>query len=569
MTIPYIIRKLIGNPILRHRMKTLHAFERMTHDPEAAQARKLREILGEISGSKLATAFQVHPKMTPESFRAALDVSGYERMRPWIEQVLQGDRSAMFSKQSQLMMFAMTSGTTGVSKYIPVTRSSFEEYRRSWTIWGCGVARDWPLIPNGGVLNLASAPFSKTTAAGVPAGSISGMLFRAMHYTMRFTNSVPPVLADVEETDARIYLALRLALTRQDTRMLTTANPSTLLTVAQKLNLWREDLMRDLTDGTLRASDTYAPAVVKQLRSLLRTKHPEVARQIGKNPSDTLLPRQAWPNLELLGVWTGGTLASYLPEVHHVYGHNIAMRDHGLSASECRMTIPFADHTSSGVLNIDGGFFEFIPVSDYEKGQMRTLAPWELTEQQDYYIIMSTSGGLLRYDISDVVRCTGFYNRTPCLKFLNKGSQIGNLTGEKLSAWQVTTGMQRWFSRAGNPSFEYVVTPHFSKQPGYVVLVERNSAARISSHTALLEHLDHQWSELNMEYEEKRRSGRLAPPRLEIIENGSFHSLKLARIHKLGGTFEQYKHPFFSTDSTLLSQLGLKIDDTSGEQQCS
>jgi hypothetical protein len=558
MNIPLFLRKVIGTPVLKHRMRTWSKFVDSTKNPQKFQNLKLKQILCEIEGSEFARKFSLHPDMTPDEFRQVIDVSGYERMRPWIDRVLKGDNEALFSKKSELLMFALTSGTTALSKHIPVTRTSFNEYRRSWTVWGCGVARDWTEIPNGGVLTLASTALSHKSTSGIPIGSISGMLFRAMHYTMRFTNSVPPYISDVEDTDRRLYLALRLAITRQDTRMLTTANPSTLISVAKRLDLWREDLIRDINDGTLLDQNAYSDNILKQAARALRTKHKALAKRLEQESKHGLSPKVAWPTLELLGVWTGGTLVSYLPEIKRIYGEEIKLRDHGLSASEARMTIPFNDQDASGVLNIDGAFYEFIPVAEYDQNIRRTLLPWELKVGEDYYIILSTCGGLIRYDISDVVRCTGFLNQTPCLEFLNKGSQIGNLTGEKLSAWQAISGVSKTVTSRQMPSFEYSIMPKFSALPHYVILVEQDQLQIIKEPQSFLAQIDQIWMSLNIEYRDKRHSNRLAPPQIQPVDNGFFARLKIEKMLKQGGTFEQYKHPFFSIDQKLLERISAR-----------
>lgn len=565
--IPRFIRLAVGWPLLQFRMRTWYKFMKATHDPQAAQERKLQQILQEIAGSAMAAAMGLRPDMSIEEFRNSTEIAGYDRMQPWIDKVFQGDTTAMFSPASKIMMFAMTSGTTAGCKHIPVTRTSFEEYRRSWTVWGCATARKWKEFPYGGVLNFASTPEIDHSPAGIPTGSISGMLFRAMHYTMRYTHAVPPFVSEVKDTDLRIYLTLRLALNRQDTRMLTTANPSTLISVAKKLELWKEDLIRDLFDGTLRNPGAYSKEIFRQSEPMIRQRNITLATRLETMAAPTLTPAIAWPRLQLLGIWTGGTLSSYLPEIRRLYGENIALRDHGLSASESRMTIPLEDHTASGALNIDGGFFEFIPVAEYDRGNRQTKMAWELTTGTDYYIILSTNGGLIRYDIHDVVRCTGYLNKTPLLAFLNKGSQIGNLTGEKLSAWQASTAVREFTEQQNHPHFDYIIAPRFSTTPGYVVILELRDRNALKSDADFAKFLDRRWMELNMEYQDKRASGRLAAPVVMTVRNGYFDQLRLAKIAKQGGTFEQYKHPFFTTDSSIVRDA--ELDDTrTGEERC-
>jgi len=62
------------------------------------------------------------------------------------------------------------------------------------------------------------------------------------------------------------------------------------------------------------------------------------------NEHGELLPKHAWPGMSVLAVWTGGSVNVYLPQLPGLYG-DVAIRDHGLSASEGRMTIPLADGT--------------------------------------------------------------------------------------------------------------------------------------------------------------------------------------------------------------------------------
>ena len=65
---------------------------------------------------------------------------------------------------------------------------------------------------------------------------------------------------------------------------------------------------------------------------------------------------------------------------------------------------------------------------------------------RDYYIVLTTSGGLYRYDIHDVVRCVGFQGQAPLVEFLNKGKNFSNLTGEKISEYQAIRAVEKSFT---------------------------------------------------------------------------------------------------------------------------
>ena len=107
------------------------------------------------------------------------------------------------------------------------------------------------------------------------------------------------------------------------------------------------------------------------------------------------------------------------------------MRDVGLIASEGRMTIPMADGTPSGVLDVTSHVFEFIPEEEGDSPNPTVLAAHELQEGRTYYVLMMTAFGLYRCNIFDVVRCTGFHNRTPLVEFLSKGCLLRQHHGRK------------------------------------------------------------------------------------------------------------------------------------------
>jgi hypothetical protein len=71
-----------------------------------------------------------------------LPITTFEDYRPFVERVKNGEVSAMFGPGTQVLMFSMTSGTTGQSKYIPITREFVAEYRKGWNLWGSAMFYD-------------------------------------------------------------------------------------------------------------------------------------------------------------------------------------------------------------------------------------------------------------------------------------------------------------------------------------------------------------------------------------------------------------------------------------------
>ena len=74
-----------------------------------------------------------------------------------------------------MLMFAMTSGTTGQPKRLPITAELFREYRAGWRMWGAGVFGDHVDLMSKKTLQLTSDWQQYRAPSGVPCGQISGL----------------------------------------------------------------------------------------------------------------------------------------------------------------------------------------------------------------------------------------------------------------------------------------------------------------------------------------------------------------------------------------------------------
>ena len=74
----------------------------------------------------------------------------------------------------------------------------------------------------------------------------------------------------------------------------------------------------------------------------------------------------------------------------------------------------------------------FAAVEDRDLPNPPVLTCAELQPNRDYYTLFTTSAGLYRYDINDVIRVVDFYHDIPLIEFVRKGRGMTSLTGEKL-----------------------------------------------------------------------------------------------------------------------------------------
>lgn len=518
-------------------------------DCRAAQQATLSRLLSLNADSRFSREHGLHEGLDADAFRSRLPVGQFEDFRPWIEELKLGRHDALLGPRNRLLMFSLSSGTTAESKFIPITEPFLRDYRRGWQMWGILALDDHPGCNSRQIVQICSDFDRYRSIGGTPCGSISGLVSAMQKRIVRSMYCIPTLVAKIDDPEARYYTGLRLSLADPAVGMVTTANPSTLIHLAHLAERRRDELLRDIAEGTLSPEVNVRPELRAALRRWTSRRNPGRARDLAalSDLSGSFLPRDYWRELQVVAVWTGGSAGAYLPSLRRLYG-DIPIRDHGLSASEGRMTIPLSDGTCAGLLDVHSHFFEFIPEREYESDHPVVLQAHELQEGESYYVLLTTPSGLYRYDICDVVRCTGFFGTTPLLEFLHKGAHISNLTGEKVTEFQVVRAVRLAAERLGESIEHFTLCPVWGDPPAYELLVEGDEHRDAAGLQRLGEDVEAQLQGLNCEYQEKRSTGRLSPVRVRIVPVGSFAGLQTERLRKSGGTQEQYKHPCLIPD---------------------
>jgi hypothetical protein len=548
--------RLISYPIRRQ----LHLFELACQNPEAVQTELLRRILRKQAGTDFGRDHHFADVRTVGEFRKNVPVAPYEYVAPYIERVQKGQTHALLADR-RVLMFALTSGTTASRKLIPVTDEYLAAYRRGWNMWGVKMYRDnrGRKVAMRPIVQIVGDPEEFRTEAGIPCGNLSGYTAMVQKRLIRWMYAVPYVTGKIKDAKARYYVALRFSIGRNVSQFMA-ANPSTLVQFARTLDVEKDSLLRDLHDGTLR-SDLDIPADVRHwlTRKLPRdSKRAAHLRAIAEKTGH-LLPTDVWPvEGTVINTWTGGSMGPYLRQLPRYFGEP-PVRDLGLLASEGRMSIPLESNTASGVLDIWSHYFEFIPEGDIDSSQPTVLGAHELTEGQSYYIVPTTAYGLYRYHISDLVRVTGFFGRTPLIEFLGKGHRFANLTGEKLSEYHVTQAMDAVAPRLGLTITAYSLAPIWDdKQPYYGLFLEEQDTRDEAAVRRFLTEFDRQLGAENIEYAAKRTSGRLGPVRALVIPTGAWAAWDRDRLAQTGGSPEQYKHPCLLGDLKFRDSMAVR-----------
>lgn len=508
---------------------------------EKAQEAMLLRLARNAAGSEFGRQHSLDKVRSVREFRQAVPVRDYEGLRPWMQRVFEGKVEALFPPATRVLMFAVTSGTTGQPKHIPVTQEFLVNYRRGWNIWGVKALADHHDAWLKKIVAISSDPSEWLSPTGLPCGAISGLLAQTQQWIVRRMYPVSPAVCRIADAQAKYYSILRSSIT-SDIGILTTANPSSAIRLAQAGRDHAERLIRDIREGTLTPPSHMDEPLRRQFRF---RPDPAAARRLEGIASrhGSLLPRHYWKP-GFIGHWTGGTLGLYLPAVRELYGPQTPIRDIGLLASEGRLSISLDDNTAQGVAEITSNFLEFIAVEQIEKADPDVLLAHQVQVGREYFLVLSNSAGLWRYSIDDRVRVNGFQGRSPIIEFLSKGAHVSSITGEKLTEHQVVAAMALVGQR-GFPAVEtFELQGCFEETPYYVLRLEQAAAeAQVLAHQ-----MDAALRELNIEYASKRSTGRLGAIRPLVLDRGSFARQELAKVAQRRGRGEQYKHKYLLTD---------------------
>jgi hypothetical protein len=251
--------------------------------------------------------------------------------------------------------------------------------------------------------------------------------------------------------------------------------------------------------------------------------------------------------MQLIECWKGGMMKLYLKELEEYFG-KVPIRDMGCLSTEARCSIPMSDDSASGVLAIQTNFYEFLSKDEFGKGGGRPLLCNELETGKEYFIIVTTAGGLYRYNIDDVIRVTGFFNKTPLIEFVQKGLSATSLAGEKLYESHLNEAVNRAVEKHGL-LLEFFSAIAEARGNRYAFLVEFSdkSPASDEEKRAFLATIEKELTALNREYDFTRKAQILKAPALKVVRMGDFEKYRAKRISQ-GAHEGQFKAAELTAD---------------------
>jgi hypothetical protein len=502
-------------------------FDAAADDVAAAQLRVLRDVLARNAGTEYGKRHHFAAIRTLAEYRAAVPVITYRDIEEPIERMAAGARGVLTAEDP--VMFATTSGTEGKPKLIPVTPTCGRVHREMMRTWFYRALRDHPRMLDPKALSLVSVAEEGRTKAGIPYGSTSGVIYRDLPWYIRRTYLVPYEVFTLEDYLTKYHVVMLLGLT-SPVHFTSSANPSSIAKLCEIADEHAERLIADVRDGT--CSDCELPPAVAAVVLPRLRKDPERARQLAafrERRGGHLLPVDYWPDLQLLACWKGGTVSNYIHRFPTWFAPDdpAAMppiRDWGYLSSEARCSVPITDQGAGGVLSTASNLYEFVAADEVadnpdEPEKWTFLGAHEIEQPDDYNIFLTTTGGLYRYDINDIVRVVERYRDAPVIEFVRKGGGMTNLTGEKLSVTQVKAAVESAAEAVGTPVEHYRALA-MVEESRYELEVQFAGEIAPDKARRFLHEVEERLRDQNLEYRGKRDSMRLGAPVLHMMKAG-------------------------------------------------
>ena len=144
----------------------------------------------------------------------------------------------------------------------------------------------------------------------------------------------------------------------------------------------------------------------------------------------------------------------------------------------------------------------------------------KVESNKEYELIITTYGGLYRYELHDIVEIIGFTGTTPNLIFKTKSGEILNISQEKIPAIEVVNKIKDGL----NLSFKQVQIFENHDEKNYEIYIELEKEIQINANE-LASKLNEILIESFELYELYNRMGLMTPLKVILMKNGWTESL--------------------------------------------
>ncbi|KAL3635502.1 hypothetical protein CASFOL_020049 [Castilleja foliolosa] len=540
---------------------SLQWIDDITRNAKTEQQNALAQILAQNAETKYLKGFNLNGTIDKETFRSKVPLVTYDDIQPLIRRVADGDTSPILCADP-ISHFFVSSGTSGEPKLIPCTKQVLDRNLLLSSLTDVVMHRHVEGLDKGKSLYFMFTKADKQTQGGITVRNVSSSIYKTDAFKNRPANvhTSPNEAIYCDDSFQSVYTQLLCGLyERKQVNRVETVFASSLVQVIKFLQLNWQQLTQDIRAGSLNPKVT-DPSIRECMARLMRPD-PELADYIGqecaKDNWEGIVTR-LWPNTRYLGTIVTGTMAQYIPTLDY-YSGKLPIASTLYASSECFFGInlnpvckPFE---VSYTFMPNKVYFEFLPYIKNSSddlthvSQLVELADVEVGKE--YEIVVTTTAGLYRYRVGDIVRATGFYNSAPQFQFVMRKNTILNIHSEMTKETElqaaVDNASQFLLDQSETSLVDYTSVVDTTTIPGHYVIYLELQAKYNSANSPSDDVLDQccllMEESFNWLYRRLRMSdSMIGPLEIRVVKNGTFEELLDYAISQ-GASMSQYKVP--------------------------
>jgi hypothetical protein len=494
---------LIQNLWLAYCKKEWQRFDRAADNVAAVQRNILFNYLKSNARTIFGRRFHFNNITSISQFQHTLPLTTYDDYHDEISAITEGKQCIL--TRDKVRLFEPSSGTAGPNKLIPYTSALKKEFHRGISSWLYNLYSHHPDLKGTAYWSVSPAStYVPQCSSIVPIGfeTDSDYLGPFGRIVTNSLQAVPAEVRFIRDIDSFRYVTLLFLLIHRDLHLISVWNPTFLTLLLDSLAEYWDNLLNDLSSGNISPPGPIDKAVYEKLRRKLRPAPLRAKEICDCGPGNF---EKIWPRLSLISCWLDGPSGAQAAYLQKRYFHKIQIQGKGLIATEAFVSFPLVE-MEGAVLAGTSHFFEFIPLKDSVNPKSDPVLAHQLETGRAYSVVVTTGGGLYRYQLQDTIQVIGHYKKMPRIRFTGKLDGISDIYGEKLNEQFVNEELTQQFSlRAHQPRF-FLLCPD-QDLTRYILYLEDSSVGEAVC-SSLAEEIDKRFRK-NFHYDYCRKLGQL------------------------------------------------------------
>ena len=274
-----VMNRIILAKMARGGRTSLRVIEENSKKPRTSNQDLLFRLLKDNADTEYGRKYGFGQIATVEEFKERVPFSTYDDYAPYIERMINNDEKNLITVYP-IEHYAVSSGSVGVPKRIPVSRETLDHYNRNSSSRFFAHADEAYRATHGGKalrgkgLNTMEVSV-RTTKNNVPMGAISGASVAEFRSFLPYVFTSPEDVIFPEEQMDMKYLKLRYALAEREVTFMMSAFMTGLVDLMNYLVANWPLLVEDIRAGAINADIKLSPGMRAKLEAGLR---PDPAR---------------------------------------------------------------------------------------------------------------------------------------------------------------------------------------------------------------------------------------------------------------------------------------------------